>query len=67
MEIMAWFLVGGNTTHIHDFCKPLNFLGIKDLKKNQKMPKKNSKAIAEPKAPFVEISFFFCLMWTVLT
>ena len=43
--------------------RPLNFFlafsDIKDLKKNQKMPKKNSKAIAEPKAPFVEISFFF--------
>ena len=26
----------GNTTHIHDFCIPLDFLGIKDLKKNKK-------------------------------
>jgi hypothetical protein len=47
--------LGGNTTHIHDFCIPLNFLGIKGLKKNKKRPKKFSKAIAKPTAPFIEI------------
>ena len=36
--VFGW---GGNTTHIHDFCIPLDFLGIKDLKK------KKSNAIAK--------------------
>ena len=35
----------GNTTHIHDFCIPLDFLGIKDLQKNKKRPTFFSKAI----------------------
>ena len=33
------FKLGGNTTHIHDFCIPLDFLGIKELQKNRKRPK----------------------------
>ena len=37
------------------FCIPLDFLGIKGLKKNKKRPKKFSKAIAKPTAPFIEI------------
>ena len=49
------FWLGGNNTHIHDFCIPLDFLGIKDLKKNKKRPKKFSKAIAKATAPFIEI------------
>ena len=32
----------GNTTHIHDFCIPLDFLGTKDVKKIKKA-KKNFK------------------------
>jgi hypothetical protein len=59
--------LGGNTTYIHDFCIPLDFLGIKDLKKNKKRPKKISKAIAKATAPFIEILSFFGLMRTVLT
>jgi hypothetical protein len=47
--------LGGNTTHIHDFCTSLDFLGIKDLKKNKKRPKFFSKAIAKATAPFIEI------------
>jgi hypothetical protein len=51
--------LGGNTTYIHDFCIPLDFLGIKDLKKNKKRPKNFSKAIAKATAkataPFIEI------------
>ena len=31
--VLDW---GGNATQIHDFCIPLDFLGIKDLKKNKK-------------------------------
>ena len=49
------FWLGGNTTLIHDFCIPLDFLGIKDLKKNKKRPKKFSKAIAKATATFIEI------------
>ena len=45
MEILAWFLVGGKYYSHHDFCIPLGFLGIKDLQKNEKRPKKFSKAI----------------------
>ena len=40
------------TTHIHDFYIPLDFLGIKDLKKNKKRPKKFSKAIAKARDQF---------------
>ena len=50
MEILAWFLVGGKY-YSHDFCIPLDFLGIKDLKKNENRPKKFSKAIAKATAP----------------
>jgi hypothetical protein len=35
-EFWLGFWLGGNTTHTHDFCIPLDFLGIKDLKKNKK-------------------------------
>ena len=45
----------GNTTNIHDFRIPLDFLGIKDFKKNKKRPKKFSKAIAKATAMFIEI------------
>ena len=37
------FCSGGNATHIHDFRIPLDFLGTKDLQKNEKRPKKNFK------------------------
>ena len=53
MGILSWFF-GGNTTHIQDFCIPLDFLGIKDLKKNEKRPKFVSKAIAKATAPNIE-------------
>ena len=53
--VFGW---GGNTTHIHDFCIPLDFLGIKDLKKNEERPKYFSKAIAKATATFIEILFF---------
>ena len=36
MGILDWFLVGRNSTHIHNFCILLDFLGVKDLKKNRK-------------------------------
>ena len=39
--------MGGVTTHTHGFCIPLDFLGIKDLRKNKKRPRKFSKAIAK--------------------
>jgi hypothetical protein len=42
-------------TYIHDFCIQLDFLCIKDLKKNEKRPKIFSKAIPKAKAPFIEI------------
>jgi hypothetical protein len=47
--------LGGNTTYIHDFCIPLDFLGIKDFKKYLKGPKKIMKAIAKATALFIEI------------
>ena len=50
--VFGW---GGNTTHMHDFCIPLDFLGIKDHKKNKKRPKHYSNAIAKATAPFIEI------------
>ena len=62
--VFGW---GGNTPCIHDFCIPLDFLGIKDLKKNLKRPKKISKAIAKATTQFIGILSFVCLMWTVLT
>ena len=49
------FWQGGNTTHIHDFCIPLDFLGIKDLEKNRKRPKKISKATDKATATLIEI------------
>ena len=42
-EFWLGFWLGGNTTHIHDFCIPHDFLGIKDHKKNEKKAKKNFK------------------------
>ena len=54
-EFWLGFWLRGNTTHIRDFCIPLDFLGIKDLKKNLKRPKKISKAITKATAPFIEI------------
>ena len=53
MEILAWFLVGGK--YIHDFCIPLDFLGIKDPKKNKKRPKIFSKATDKATATLIEI------------
>ena len=35
-EVWLRFWLGGNTTRMHDFCIPLDFLGIKDLRKNKK-------------------------------
>ena len=43
--VLGW---RGNTTHIHDFCIPLDLLGVK---KNEKKGKKISNATA----PFIEI------------
>ena len=54
-EVWLGFCLGGNTTHIHDFCIPLGFLGIKDLQKNEKRPKKISKAIDKATATLIEI------------
>ena len=45
----------GNTTHIHDFCIPLDFLGIKDPQKNEKRPKNFSKATDKATATLIEI------------
>ena len=45
----------GNTTQIHDFCIPLDFLGIKDPQKNEKRPKKFSKATDKATATLIEI------------
>ena len=39
--------MGVVTTHTYGFCIPLDFLGIKDLRKNKKRPRKFSKAIAK--------------------
>ena len=66
-EFWLGFWLGGNNTYMHDFCIPLDFLGIKDLKKNLKRPKIFSKAIAKATALFIKILSFFGLMWTVLT
>ena len=49
------FWQGGNTTHIHDFCIPLDFLGIKDLEKNRKRPNFFSKATDKATATLIEI------------
>ena len=54
-EFWLGFWLGGNTTHIHDFCVPLDFLGIKDPQKNEKRPKKKSKAIDKATATLIEI------------
>ena len=40
MEFLRWFFVGGVTSHTYGFCTPLDFLGIKDLRKNKKKAKK---------------------------
>ena len=50
--VLDW---GENATQIHDFCIPLDFLGIKDLEKNKKAQIFFSKAIAKATAPFTEI------------
>ena len=55
MEILASFLVGGTTTHILDFCIPLDFLGIDYLQKNFKKAKKISKATDKAIATLIEI------------
>ena len=64
--VLGW---RGNTTHIHDFCTPLDFLGIKDLKKNKKRTKIFSKAIAKASATYLLTFYvsFALLMWFVLT
>ena len=50
------FCQRGNTTHIHVFCIPLDFLGIKDPKKNKKRPNFFSKATDKAIATLIEIS-----------
>ena len=50
--VFGW---GGNTTHIHDFCIPVDFLGIKDLQKNRKRPNFFSKATDKATATLIEI------------
>jgi hypothetical protein len=47
MGFLGWLIVGVVTTHTYGFCIPLDFLGIKDLRKNKKRPRKFSKAIAK--------------------
>ena len=56
-ELKFWlgFWYGGNTTHIHDFCIPLDFLGIKDPPKNEKRPNIFSKATDKAIATLIEI------------
>ena len=61
------FWYGGITTLIHDFCIPLDFLGIKGLEKDRKRAIFFSKATDKAKATLIEILYFCCLMWTVLT
>ena len=39
--------MGGVTSHTYGFCIPPDFLGINDLRKNKKRPRKFSKAIAK--------------------
>ena len=39
MEFLCWFFVGGVTSHTYGFCIPLDFLGIKDLRKLKKAKK----------------------------
>ena len=50
--VFGW---GGNTTHIHDFCILLDFLGINDPQKNEKRPKNFSKATDKATATLIEI------------
>ena len=57
------FWLGG---YIHDFCIPLDFLGIKDLKKNKKA-KKIFKGRSQGHSYVYWNFIFFCLMWTILT
>ena len=61
LEFLHWFFVGGVTS----FCIPLAFLGIKDLRKNKKRPRKFSKAIAKATDTFYRNDFFslYWLFW----
>ena len=52
MEFLRWFFVGGVTSHTYGFCIPLDFIGIKDLGKIKKRPRKFSKAIAKAMLAF---------------
>ena len=52
MRSLGWLIVGVVTTHTYGFLIPLDFLGIKDLRKNKKRPRKFSKAIAKATDPF---------------
>ena len=61
-ELKCWlgFRIGGKTTHIHDFCLSLEFLGIKDFNFF-------SKAITKATAKFIEISYIFYRKRTIST
>ena len=56
--VLDW---GGNTTQIHDFCIPLDFLGIKDLKKNKKGQKKFQRPEPRPQLHILKFYNFFAL------
>ena len=51
MKILCWFFVGVITPHTYGFCIPLDFLGIKELRKNEK-GQIFSKAIAKARDQF---------------
>ena len=40
MVFLRWFFMGRVTSHTYSFCIPLDFLSIKDLRKNKKKAKK---------------------------
>ena len=61
MQILAWFLFRGNTTHIYDFRILLDFLGIKDLKKNKKGQFFFQRPQTRPKLHLLKFCNFFAL------
>ena len=60
-EFWLGFWLGGNTTHIRDFFKPLDFLGIKDLKKNKKGQKRFQRPLPRPQLHLLKFYDFFDL------
>ena len=55
------FCQRGNTTHIHDFCIPLDFLGIKDPQKNKKGQNFFQRPQTRPQLHLLKFCNFFAL------